>query len=224
MESDRIEKLKKELLATERYNNTNIISDTVISLVGIFIPGVETVKNIVNEKVNAFQSKKQLQFCEVVLSEPDLITKEKLQDINFIMEFARTLDVINKVSQNEKVIYIANLFKKSFVKRDHYDLNRFEEYLHRLDFLSLQEIELLVALYQYSKTHNKKYHVEWYDFKKYISHKRNITEDNIISIFSGLCMTGFVRASNVMFPSDDEMENPYYVTDYFEQFLNMIMV
>ena len=67
MESDRIEKLKKELLATERYNNTNIISDTVISLVGIFIPGVETVKNIVNEKVNAFQSKKQLQFCEVEL-------------------------------------------------------------------------------------------------------------------------------------------------------------
>lgn len=154
-----------------------------------------------------------------------MITNDKVQNITFIMEFLRTMDVINRVSQNDKVAYIAKLFKKSFVIKNinEFDVDRYEEYLHRLDYLSLKEIDLLISLLKYSDIHNEEYHDEWYTFKTMIAKKLLIPEDEIVSIFSGLCNTGFCREFNVIFPSDGGVENPYIITDYFRKFVDIII-
>ena len=43
----------------------------------------------------------------------------------------------------------------------------------------------------------------------------------IVPMISSLTMTGFCIESNIMFP-DEKAENPYYITDYFRRFLELI--
>lgn len=64
------------------------------------------------------------------------------------MEYLRTMDVVNRVSQNDKVAYIAKLFKNSFIIRDisEFDVDQYEEYLHRFDYLSLKEIHIMITV------------------------------------------------------------------------------
>lgn len=223
VEMDKIESLKDRLLLAEKYNDTNALTDLLFNIIESVVPGVTAVKQYANEKVNKNQSKKIEELSKIILDEPKLITIEKISDIRFIMEFARTVDVIKRLSQNEKVLYIARLFKKSFVEIDEYDIDLYEEFLHRLDYLSLREINLLIGLYQYSKMHEEKYHKEWYAFKSIAARELSLTEEDIASIFNGLCMTGFCAVSNVLFPSDGTVENPIYTTKYLEKFLNMIL-
>ena len=60
------------------------------------------------------------------------------------MEFARTLDVVNKLATNEKVQYIAKLFRKTFSTSLYKNnLSEYEEYLRRLEYISVRELELL---------------------------------------------------------------------------------
>ena len=44
----------------------------------------------------------------------ELIVKSDVADVPFLMELARTLEVLNRLATNEKVLYIANLFKHTF--------------------------------------------------------------------------------------------------------------
>lgn len=228
VEMDDLECLKDRLIVSERIGTINEPIDIILSLIGLANPaaeGIKVLKDIVVNKFDSFQNEKRNKFCEVVLENKVMITSDKVRDITFIMEFLRTMDVVNRISQNDKVIYIARLFKKSFVVRDisEFDVDQYEEFLHRLDFLSLKEIDLLVDFSNYCKIHNNKDHDEWYTFKTMISKKMSITEDEVVSIFSGLCMTGFCRQSNVLFPSDGDIENPFIITDYFKRFVEMII-
>ena len=89
--------------------------------------------------------------------------------------------------------------------------------------MSLKEIDLLISLYNYEEENPKSNHGEWYDFKKVASGKYKISEDDVVSIFDGLTRTGFCRQSNMLFPSDGDIENPFYVTDYFRKLIQIII-
>lgn len=223
-----LECLKDRLIVSEEIDKINEPVDIILSLIGLALPaadGLKAMKDIVVGKFNNFQNSKREEFCKMVLSDTSMITSDKVQDVTFIMEFLRTMDVIKRVSQNDKVAYIARLFKKSFVIKsiDEFDVDQYEEYLHRLDYLSIKELDLLISLLKYSKIHNEKYHGEWYTFKTMIAEKLLIPEDEVVSIFSGLCNTGFCREFNVIFPSDGGVENPFIITDYFKKFVDMII-
>lgn len=228
VEMDELECLKDRLIVSEKIGAIKEPIDIILSLIGFANPaaeGIKVLKDIVVNKFDSFQNEKRNKFYDIVLEDKVMITNDKVQNITFIMEFLRTMDVINRVSQNDKVAYIAKLFKKSFVIKNinEFDVDRYEEYLHRLDYLSLKEIDLLISLLKYSDIHNKEYHDEWYTFKTMIAKKLLIPEDEIVSIFSGLCNTGFCREFNVIFPSDGGVENPYIITDYFKKFVDIII-
>lgn len=227
MKMDEVECLKDRLIVTERIGTINEPIDIILSLVGLANPaaeGIKVLKDVVVNKFDSFQSEKRNKFCNVVLEDKAMITSDKVQDITFIMEFLRTMDVVNRVSQNDKIAYIAKLFKKSFVIKniDEFDVDQYEEYLHRLDYLSLKEIDLLINLYEYSNENQKEYHAEWNDFKVMIANDLAISESDVVSIFSGLCMTGFCREYKVMFPSKGGREDPFIITDYFKKFIDLI--
>lgn len=224
---DELECLKDRLITSEKIEKVNEPVDIILSLIGLALPaadGLKAMKDIVVGKFNNFQNSKREEFCKMVLSDTSMITSDKVQDVTFIMEFLRTMDVIKRVSQNDKVAYIARLFKKSFVIKsiDEFDVDQYEEYLHRLDYLSIKEIDLLISLYKYSNENQKEYHDEWNDFKVMIANKLAVQESDIVSIFSGLCMTGFCREYKVMFPSKGGREDPFIITDYFRKFVSLI--
>lgn len=228
VEMDELECLKDRLIVSDRIGTINDPIDIILSLVSFANPaveGIKTLKDVVVNKFDSFQNEKRNKFYDIVLEDKAMITSDKVQDITFIMEFLRTIDVVNRISQNDKVDYIAKLFKKSFVIRDinEFNVNQYEEYLHRLDYLSLKEIQILMSYYKYSKISIENHHHEWYSFKTMIANEMLTTEDDIASIFSGLCMTGFCRVYKTMFPGKSGREDPIFITDYFKRLVDMII-
>ena len=225
----RLDKIKMENLDIEKnglklseiYNSPMV--DLVCSIFGTIYPPISIMKEGINVIVNDFQEKKRKQFCDIILSGQACITSDKVKDVTFIVELSRTIDVINRLAQNDKVIYIAKLFKKEFVEAKEYDVDRYEEYLHRLDYMSLKEIDLLIDLYNYEEKNSKPNHEEWYDFKVLASKKYKISDDEVVSIFDGLTRSGFCRQSNMLFPSDKDIENPFYVTTYLKKLIQIIL-
>lgn len=221
MNNKEFDDVKKDLNYLDAYNNPMV--DLVVDILGIAFPAIPVIKETLNVRVNEFQAKKRDQFMDIILSGNSRITSDKVQDVTFIMELAKTMDVINRLSQNDKVVYIANLFKNEFIEGEKYNVNRYEEYLYRLDYMSLREIDILIYLYKYDEENIKENHAEWYDFKKVASEKYNISMDEVVSIFNGLTRTGFCRSLNMLFPSEEDIENPFYVTEYFKEFIKLIM-
>ena len=222
-EVKKLKNIKNELETTEMYDKSNPMTDLLCSIFGVILPAVPIIKEGLDISINKFQEKKKRQFCDIILSDTSHITSDKVQDISFIIELSRTIDVINRLAQNDKVAFIARLFKKEFIDTDEYNIDQYEEYLHRLDYLSLKEINILIDLYLYSQKNSKEYHAEWYEFKQLAATRYNVTEDEIASVFAGLTRTGFCRESNMIFPSNKEIENPIYVTEYFKRFAEMIL-
>ena len=133
---DEVECLKDRLIASENIAAVNKPVDIILSLVGFASPaaeGIKVLKDVVVNKFDSFQNEKGNKFCNVILENKAIITRDKVQDVTFIMEFLRTMDVVNRVSQNDKVAYIAQLFNKSFLVKDinEFDVDQYEEYLHR---------------------------------------------------------------------------------------------
>lgn len=228
MEMDEFECIKDRLIVSERIETINEPIDIILSLLNFVNPaaeGIKILKDAVVSKFNTAQNEKRNQFCKMILSDRAMITIDKVQDVSFIMEFLRTLDVVNRLTQNDKVLYIAKLFKNSFVLKniDEFDIDLYEEYLHRLDYLSLKEIDLLISLYKYSNENEKKSHDEWKDFKVMAAKQISVTEDDIVSMFSGLCMTGFCREYKVNRPSKGGVEYPFFITEYFKNLVKVIL-
>lgn len=187
------------------------------------------IESAITNKLADFQKKKQRELCEIIFDD-DSITLDDVQDVEVVMEFARMYDVVNRLASNEKVQYIANLFKKTFSNKEefHNHLSEYEEYLGRLEHISIRELDLLFLLYkceQSPELRNKKSATKieeiWDLFKREAKEQLNVDGNIIVSMMSGLTMTGFCQEANIMFP-DGENENPFYTTAYFKRFLELI--
>lgn len=184
----------------------------------------------ISKKLENYQKEKQQKLCEIIFQD-NSITLEDVKNVEIIMEYARMLDVVNRLATNEKLVYIANLFKKSVPNMICHDgVAEFEEYLYRLDYISYREIDLLYILYgcekdalNYENEKVSKMEKAWQMFKDLACDKYKVSEKMIIAMMSGLVTTGFCREANIIFPDDNAVENPYYTTEYFERFLSLII-
>ena len=107
------------------------------------IPGIGSLaKNLLEQEVAGFQKRKREEFLSYITESGELIAKSDVADVPFLMELARTLEVLNRLATNEKVLYIANLFKHTFLLAGDRDIDLYEENLKRLEELaSLTEEE-----------------------------------------------------------------------------------
>lgn len=113
------------------------------------IPAVgSTLETGVDSSLNFLFKKKQeerlLSICEIIISD-DKITTEMVKDVKEIMSFAKMLDVARKLITNDKLDYLARLYK-NLITQDEKDYDEYEEFLRRLDELSFREIEMLHIL------------------------------------------------------------------------------
>lgn len=221
--------VKSELDATDDLNDiwNNPVVQGIYQSLKVF-PVITTLTGtLISDKLLERQKQKQAELCRIIFND-NSISLEDVEDVLFITEFARTLDVVNKLSTNEKIQYIAKLFKKTFSSNLYKEnLSEFEEYLRKLEYVSIRELKLLFLLYeceQVSGTNaendSKKMDKDWKKFKIKANDIYGIGDNMIVSIMSGLTMTGFCRESNIMFPGG--AENPYYITPYFVRFLDLI--
>ena len=161
------------------------------------IPGIGCLaKNLLEQEVAGFQKRKREEFLSYITESGELIAKSDVADVPFLMELARTLEVLNRLATNEKVLYIANLFKHTFLLAGDRDIDLYEENLKRLEELSIREITILAKLHQY-KYNNK-------------------------NILSAVTRTGFCKEKVGAYLGYEG--DVYYTTPLFESFLKCIGV
>lgn len=68
----------------------------------------------VASKDNFEIAKAILQNSETIAESKKLIVSKDVADVPFLMELARTLEVVDRLATNEKIIFITNLFENMF--------------------------------------------------------------------------------------------------------------
>ncbi|NAS19572.1 hypothetical protein GND98_017360 [Clostridium butyricum] len=237
MGESEITEIKQQINRTEKLKSVKEghIGITVSSLLGLIPIIGDFVDSEVDKKFTEFQNEKREKLIEVILSDSERITKEMVQDVEFIINFSKALEAVNKLATNDKVKYFANLIRNSYLCDEQIENDVFEEYLNILNELSFREINYLLFLRD-NQIGNGKKGVKWIDFIKRFEEKFNISKKNVYNIYYRLKRTGFVdeelslSSGNISgdvdtgfeLDSSDIDSNRFFLTSLFDDFYNRI--
>ena len=140
MNQDTFEAAKDLVKKSENSKSTAIISG-IAGLVPYF-GGL--LSPITAEMLSDFQKKKRQDFLSIIISKEQLITSKMVNDVEFIINFIKTLEAVNRLAANDKVVYFAKLLKNSYFTSDKINASEYDEYLTLLSELSYREIYLLI--------------------------------------------------------------------------------
>ena len=127
--------IKKEIILSEKIFN-NPLTKNIIAIYNQVIPFGEVVTTNIEIMIDNFTKKKHQEFLETILSDNNLIVSADVNDIEFIMNFKRTIDAVNRLANNDKVVYFANLLKNGYMKENKISNDEYEENLRILGELS----------------------------------------------------------------------------------------
>lgn len=177
----------------------DIWENPVVKFLLQFIPfASSSVDSAIGKEIEIRQKNKLEQLFEILLKD-NSITIDDLEDVDCIMEFAKTIEVVNRLIRNDKVKYFANLLKNS-IKDKERNIDDFEESLSKFSTLSVREIDLLYLLY---RTENKIMSMDnngqmvfnknesWKAFMNEAKSLYGLNESGIISKMLGIMRTGF---------------------------------
>ncbi|MCM1263239.1 MAG: hypothetical protein NC313_11020 [Butyrivibrio sp.] len=113
-----------------------------------------------------------------------------VNDIEFIVNYSRTLDAVHRLATNDKVKFFGNLIRNGYLSGEHIENDEFEEYLDILVTLSYRQLECLAEFYQKSRSTNGRIiDKDWEEFKK----NSKYPEIDVNFIFKQLERTGFIN-------------------------------
>lgn len=222
--------------------NNPVVKSTILSVLKSIPLFGELIDTSIDVCLSTFQESKRQELLDLILSDVT-ITSDMVNDIEFIFNFAKTVEAVNRLSTNDKVKYFANLLKNGYFVSDKIQNDTFEEYLHLLSSLSSREIEHLWFLYKY-QTEN---HREFKDTGTYtrtfgvcFGETFNCGKFDYIDAYDKLSATGCVQRFYKAYPptitkvqdgyyedyqaSDIEVDiDYYYINDNFISFVKYII-
>lgn len=194
--NEKLEIVKSELNTTTEIKD--IWENPVVKFLSQFIPISKGIDSAIGKAFEIHQKKKQEQLFEIIL-EDDTITIDDVNDVDCIMEFAKTMEVVNRLIRNDKIKYLAFLLKNS-IKDKKRNIDEFEELLSKFSTLSVREIELLNLLYETEnesmiKDNNGQMvfniNESWKAFMNKAKSLYELNESEITSKMLGIMRTGF---------------------------------
>lgn len=237
------EKLRKDiskLHKTEICENVfdNPVIKNLISFIPAFGTGIDSaIHNVLKEE----QDKRLQRICEIIISD-NQITTNQINDVKDIVSFIKMLDVARKLITNDKLEYLARLYKNLIIEEEK-NYNLYEEYLRRLDELSFREIEILhtlddldlviqdlgVSNYTENKAivernyQNKvdKIEEKWINFQEIVQQKIGIDKLDLVGYMMSISRSGFCVKFNV-FQTPIRTNSIYGITKYYRKFAEMI--
>ena len=199
------------------------------------------------EKVlNDFQQKKEQELLDVIIQDNNhSITSEMVNDVEFIINFARIKEVVKRLATTDKIEYFGNLIRNGYLQGEHIDSSVFDEYIHMLNTMSYREIQYLIEYKKYceesykkskstkrtnGKIYNNKYEAFCRDYSKQIG----VSTREIDYVFLHIKQTGFIEEEFETESGDvDEDDNTfnslevestgYYITNEFLEFYKMVL-
>ncbi len=115
--------------------NNPVVKSTILSVLKSIPLFGELIDSSIDVYLSSFQESKRQELIDLILSDVT-ITSDMVNDIEFIFNFAKTVEAVNRLSSNDKVKYFANLLKNGYFVCSKIQNDTFEEYLHLLSVLS----------------------------------------------------------------------------------------
>ena len=116
----------------------------------------DLVDSTTDKLLEDFQSKEEQELIDVILKDSNSITTEMVNDVEFIVNYARVVDSVRRLATNDKVAYFGNLIRNGYLSGEHINSNTFDEYLNILNTMSYREIQYLVDYKIYCETSSAK--------------------------------------------------------------------
>lgn len=197
MQDNSVEAAKKKL------NNANsliAVADSAFALFSYFLPQLNLVTPQIQEWFSEKISKNRQLFCDRIMALGFSVTMEQLHDVAFLTEFQNTIEVIDRLATNEKIIFFANLFHNSFSGKDKFDFKDYDEYeelLRNLSQLSKAEICLLIDFWRANQLHkqdrnNPAYRTSWDRFAS-ICFNKGIDRERLVAKMTAISRTGLCK-------------------------------
>lgn len=207
--SEELEIVKLDLNNINQIKNVKenpVVKATILSVLKAVPIIGELVDSTIDVFLSNFQNEKRNKLLEIILSDIT-ITSEMVNDVEFIMNFAKTLEALDRLATNDKVKYFANLLKNSYFSSDKIDNNEFEEFFNNINSLSYRQIQVLMILHNIEnnpepyidKSISEKEYLPdryWSAFKKELEDKLHIKQDDVYSLMKSTEKTGLFTIYN----------------------------
>ena len=189
---------KKLELEENAYKVYKIQSPIMKAVMGIIPVAGDFIDEKVDQKFEKYQNEKRQEFINIIASCKTLITNDMVKNEPFIINILKTVEMVERLSSNDKVQYYGNLICNGYFKEKKITNDLFDEYIAVLNELSYREMQYLyefsncVKKNQLNRTLSKE---EWVD---YCNHMREKYPDvNPGFMMKRLERTGFISELSV---------------------------
>ena len=159
------EELESVKLSLQNINDiVDIKENPVVSSVLMApVKAIPIIGDLIDSSADAllddFQKKKEQELIDVILTNSTAITTEMVNDVEFIINYARVVEAVKRLATNDKIKFFGNLIRNGYLSGEHIENSEFEEYIDILNTMSYREIKYLVdyKIYCEEQDKDKKY-------------------------------------------------------------------
>lgn len=170
---------------------SNPVVESVLMPIVKAVPVIgDMIDSSMNKVIEEFQEKKENELIEVILKDKNSITFDMVNDVEFIVNFAKTREAVRRLATNDKVKYFGNLIRNGYLSGEHIENSEFEEYLDILNTVSYREIQYLVFLKEHPL--GKKGITSWGKFEQLFYDEYGKENEKPYFCYLRLKRTGFV--------------------------------
>lgn len=192
-----------------------------------------------------FQQKKEQELIEVILKDSTSITTEIVNDVEFIINYAKVVEAVKRLATNDKVKFFGNLIRNGYLSGEHIANSEFEECLNILNTMSYREIQYLIDYKVYCETESKKRKYKsittsngytrynrWSYFAPEYAKKYEISRKELYYSFMRIKQTGFIEEEYETEDGDVDDNTVsslsvdstgFYITERFLRFYEMVL-
>lgn len=194
---DKIDDIKNDLKNVNKLRDIKgnpIVQSVLLSSLKLIPVVGDMIDSTTEVLLNEFQEKKEQELIDIIFSDTNNITTEMVNDVEFIVNFNKTLEAVRRLATNDKVKFFGNLMKNGYLMDERIENNVFEEYLDILNTLSYREICFLADYKKWSDKHDSPPSINnWQLFKEKYSYKYNVSTSLMENIFVKMVQTGFIN-------------------------------
>ena len=224
-----VDKLKN--IDTIRDIKDNPVVSSIVS-VGKQMPFLgNLIDTIIDGVINEFQKNKRHQLLDLILYDQENITSDMVSDVEFIINFMKVLESVNRLATNDKIQFFANLIRNGYLSSENkkIECNDFDEFHDILCRLSFREIKYLIFMWNNASYHDGKLvNKQWVEFKEIFS--REFPDNDPEIVYKRLSRTAFISEviETASVDEDDFLTLDIQVTGYefsgyFRKFYDMVL-
>ena len=138
--------LESVKLSIENNNNLrNVKENPVVSSVLLApikaIPVIGELLDLsIDKSLENFQQKKEQELIDIIFKNSHSITSDMVNDVEFIVNYARVREAVKRLATNDKVKFFGNLIRNGYLSGRHIQSSIFDEYINILNSMSYREI------------------------------------------------------------------------------------